>query len=377
MSPNTLDFWRYVIQHKHELETILTSRLTEGTSGIRGRIDAVRTTIRRRLTGNGALFVFREPKRSYEVGPNQLVAWVLRKAHSMAGSLSAGEQSEYSAMRREALKLTYDVLRMEGMKALSNTALLQSARPSASAVKQAAASRRPIYRKAYETYRLLLAIENGEDDAINSVLRDTLIAPLKDWQSFELLTALSVAEAIARETQLPMRIADLSLGLDEPIIQVGQFAILWQRHGPGYRAPVLERYEQKVESILNVYGVSYSSDRPDIVIVDEITHEPVAIIEAKYFEKEQASRDALRDAIEQIVRYARGYQPRTRLDDLLGRSLVAVMSRSEIQPTAALPPGVPWIVDFGDLVAGRFGLWVAAILAGRSAPPSAGSGSAS
>jgi hypothetical protein len=377
MSPKTLDLWRYVIQHKHELETILTSALTEGTSGIRGRVDAIGTTIRRRLSGNGALFVYREPKRTYEVGPNQLVAWVLRKAHSVAESLEAGDQSEYTTMRKDALKLTYDVLRIDAMRALCSTALLQSARPSISAVKQAAASRRPIYRKAYETYALLLAVENGEEDAINSVLRETLIAPLKTWQSFELFTALTVARAVADKTGQDMRIADLSLGSEEPIIHVGSLAILWQRQGVGYRQPTLECYEQKISSILDIYGTPYASDRPDIVIVDELQNETVSIVEAKYFEKEQAGRDAFRDAVEQVVRYARGYQPQTPLDDLLGRSLVAVMSRAELQPTAFLAAGVPSLVDFEDMAAGRFDPWLGAVLAGRSAPPSAGSSSAS
>jgi hypothetical protein len=380
MSSKTLELWRYAISHKHELETILSARLTEGLRGIRGRLNAIQTVVRRRVTGNAALFAYYEPRRSYNVGPNQLVAWILRKAHLAAKSLSGGTPSPYSNMRDEALKLTYNARRLEAMKSLAQPTFIQSARLSASAIKQAARSRRSIYRRAHETYELLRGIEDGSENAINAVLRETLIAPLKDWQTFELMTALGIARSIERRTGMSMRISDLTLGMLKPIIRIGQYSLYWQKHGPEYLTPSLEMYEGKVDFILRAYGAPFASDRPDLTIVDESLQRTIAIVEAKFFSAEISGRDAFRLAVEQVVRYARGYSHRTPLDDLLGCSLVALWSRREIQSPATLPTGVPILVDFEDLLEdfeGRLREWSAAVFARRVAPPFSGRASAS
>ena len=115
MSPTMLEFWRFLIEHKHELEMILTSGVVEGTAGIRGRVDALATATRQRLTGNPALFVYREPRRTYDRGPNRLVAWVLRKSQSVVEALAAAGDSTYGTMREEALKLMHDARRVEAI----------------------------------------------------------------------------------------------------------------------------------------------------------------------------------------------------------------------------------------------------------------------
>ncbi len=62
-------------------------------------------------------------------------------------------------------------------------------RPGLGALRDAARSRRMIYRHAIAAYITLTGIEAGEEEALRRVLNSTLIAPLDQWRRFELAVA--------------------------------------------------------------------------------------------------------------------------------------------------------------------------------------------
>ncbi|MFP3607804.1 hypothetical protein, partial [Paraburkholderia sp. SIMBA_053] len=84
-----------------------------------------------------------------------------------------------------------------------------------------------------------------------------------------------------------------------------------------------EPSERRTAEILSALGFRSGWDRPDIVVTCAETEAVVALAEVKYFASSEGDgKDAVRAAIDQLVRYARGYRPEDEWDDLLTHSLV-------------------------------------------------------
>ena len=223
----------------------------------------------------------------------------------------------------------------------------------------------------------LTRVENGDEVAINAILRETLIAPLKDWQSFELMTALGIAGAMEKRLGATMQINNLTFAMDAPIIRIGRFAIHWQRHGPGY--VVLPSKNTRRRSRQSLRSMALLSAQTDLIWFSLTRRNARRLLSSNPSTSNLSRRQGMRYGLlsKDIVRYARGYPFTGTLDNTLGRSLVALISRGDIQPVAVLPVGVPSIADFDDLVAESLDSWLSSVLLGRLAPPSVGSGSAS
>ena len=175
---------------------------------------------------------------------------------------------------------------------------------------------------------MLRDIEAGDEDAIQDLLADTLLGPMQVWQRFELAVGLGISRALSSALASPVRLGFLAGGGD-PISRVGRYEIYWQIRTDSYTRPVREPSEELVARLLQQYGLSEGFDRPDLVVLDRESRKAVAIVEVKYFANEENyGADALRTAIEQLVRYARGYRYMEEIDDLLDHSIVALI-RSE------------------------------------------------
>ena len=113
-------------------------------------------------------------------------------------------------------------------------------RPGPGALRDAARSRRMIYRLAIAAYDTLARVEAGDEEALRSVLRSTLIGPPRTvaalrgspWGS-------GIGEALAAETGEPMRLALLGKSSGTPIISCGRYEHLLAGGAAGLFTPAL------------------------------------------------------------------------------------------------------------------------------------------
>lgn len=359
VSPVVRDLATYVLQHRHEIQSMLTTARRVEDSTVRGRIDARATLLHRRMTGLTTAMVSHEPLRSYDSGPNQVLIWVLMQARSLALRFAA--MLPDSASYRDGVDAAIQGLeQVRRIHAISLMAADPSAanRPGSAAILEARRSRREIYRRAQQAYEMLVRIESGNPDTIASMLRDTLLAPLESWRRYELAIAFSVAEAIAAADQKPLTLNLVMGETSVPIVRAGRYSVFWQSRTHFYRPADLEPSELVVRRILDVYGMSAASDRPDLVVVDDERNAVAAVIEVKYLTAEDAS-DRVRSAVTQLVRYARLYHPIDETGPLLGRSLVAVSQGLDgLAIPEPVPDATPMIYDFAAIQRGQLAAWV-------------------
>ena len=350
------DFLSYVLSHRHEAQSLLQIHRRTDDAVARGRIDARNTVLAQRVSGHPSLIVSEEPVRSFNTGPNQVVAWVVHMAASHVARLfalqppgSAYAEMIAAAMSEIAAVKRLDVLREPVKHVAANR------RPGPGALRDAARSRRMIYRHAIAAYNTLTGVEAGEEEALLRVLLSTLIAPLEQWRRFELAVAVGIGEAIAEETDEAMRLSVLGILPGQPIIRCGRFALYWQSGTTLFSLPSLEPSEIRLEAVLAAYGMGLAADRPDLVIVDQEAEVVAAIVEVKYLAGDTATA-RFREAAAQVVRYVRGYSNSTSIDSLIRRSLIAIsMDAPEILDNAA--PTV-WAVDFSAMRTGALRGWV-------------------
>jgi hypothetical protein len=359
VSPTVRELALYVLQHRHEIQSMLSSTCRIEDGMVRGRIDARATLLHRRISGLSTAMVGDEPLRSYDSGPNQLLIWVLIQAWALGMRFAA--MLPASASYRETVTATVQTLeQVRRIQAIGLMAAEASAtrRPGAAALLEAGRSRRLIYRRAREAYEILLRIEAGDPETIATLLRHTLLAPLEAWRRYELAIAFSVAEALAASGAGVVTLSLLLGDTSSPIVRVGRYAIYWQSRTDFYRPPEIEPSERVVRHILDAYSLSASSDRPDLVLIDHEHQSVTAVIEVKYLTSEDAS-DRVRSAVEQLVRYARLYHPTNQTGPLLGRSLVAIsQGLGGLAVPDLLPPDIPMICDFASIRRGQLGAWV-------------------
>jgi len=356
ISPPVLAFLRYVLSHRHEAQSLLQLERRMDDAVARGRIDARGTMLARRVSGHPSLVLYEEPVRSFNTGPNQVVAWVVHMVATYAGRLFALQppDSGYAGAIEAAMADITAVKRLDALREPLKAVAVHR-RPGPGALRDAARSRRMIYRLAIAAYNTLSAIEAGREDVLCEVLHSTLMGPLEPWRRFELAVGLGIGEALAAETGEKMTLAVLGKTAGAPIITCGRFAIFWQGGGGVFTPPPPEPSEERLERLLTAYGMKLSSDRPDLVIVDRDSQKARGIVEVKYLAGDTANA-RFREAAGQVVRYARGYVPEADLDDLVRASLIA-LSRD----TPALldeHAAAPRAVDFTGLTDGSLYAWV-------------------
>ena len=336
VSSPILNLCDHVLRNRHELQSSLAERLRMDDAVVRGRLDARRTVMVRAVSGHPTRVVFAEPVRSYTSGPNHVLVWVLQRAHFLLARFAAEAEpySGYSEKIATGIKALSAARRIGTVaQAIADTDSTQY--PSPQSLTQAAAARKRLYRLAHAALQLLRRVEDGDPDAIAAMLQDTLVAPLHEWQTFELALALGMGTALADATGGQLRLRRIAPGSASALIEAGGYVLHWQSRTAAYSDPPPEPSEEKVSGILAAYGIGAGGDRPDVVVTHGGAGQVVAIGEAKFFtDATEGWRAAFRDAAAQLVRYARG-TPRVR------RSMACWSARSSVFGTIPLWKGRP------------------------------------
>jgi hypothetical protein len=301
--------------------------------------------------------VAHEPVRSFNTGPNLVLAWVLREAAAYTARLLAwqGATSHYLPVIEHAQTSMRQVQRIEALREPIRAVALGQ-RPNAGAVRDAARSRRPLYRLAVDAYRLLQGLERGDPDAIDRVARSALLAPLEDWRRFELAVGLGVGEALARATAAPLHLHLLGADSAAPIVTAGRFALYWQQITRYHTPAPLEPSEVAARDALLDYGIATGTERPDLVVVDRDQDAVAAVVEVKYIAGDTATA-RFREAVDQVVRYGRSYAAAGATGPLVALSRNAPLR-------VAHAATAPFCVDF-EAIMQPHGLdaWAAAVVA--------------
>ena len=228
------EFLSYLLSHRHEAQSLLRARRHTDDAVVRGRIDARDTKVAQLMSGNSSLVVSNELVRSFNTGPNQVVAWVVHTASTHVSRLFKrhSPESPYAGLIRAAMRDIAAVTRLEAFREPMRH-VASNRRPELGALRSAARSRQVIYQRAIEAYTLLMGVEAGEEKALLSVLDSTLIAPVEPWRRLELAVAVGIGESLAEETGQDMHLSLIGgqqkrHGDDHPIIQCGRFEIYWQ-----------------------------------------------------------------------------------------------------------------------------------------------------
>jgi hypothetical protein len=361
----------YARLNSHEMQSVLGCRVVTDTA-IRGRIMAAETALAQTIHANPALYIFEAPFRSFDNGPNRVLGWTLRLASQLARRFRSMLPDEATYFERTAEMLA-SVRHLERVLPMTNDALLQM--PNADDVRAARSSRIRLYRLAADAYDAMRALERREESAVADLLRTALVGPMERWRQFELALMLAMADAVASRIGIRPILRELRPGPSDMLIHIGPYGVRWQRPGPTYEPPMLEYWEGRSKGILSEYGLPSGYDRPDVVLYEVASGKTLAVGEAKYFESDDW-RDRLRDAVSQVVTYARGYEgAQGDTDAIIGRSIIALWAIDGQAPRVTLR--TPFVATFADF---RFGLdvWAGRVLDGsRSAPPFAGSGTSS
>ena len=363
VSETVRDLVSHLSRHRHEIQAVLQSQRHEDDARVRGSCDARATLVRRLVTGHPTVTVSHAPVRTFESGPNHVLTWVLEAAWRLGLRFEnlLPEGASYRAAIERTTPGLETIRRFDTVHQAAKTINL-TRRPGPQAVKEASRSRRQIYVLASRAYRVLQSIEAGEADAIVALLNDTLLGPLQLWQRFELAVGLGVARALSAALSQPVALGFLGRGA-EPISRVGAYEVHWQARTPAYAAPTPEPSEALTADLLTRYGLSLGADRPDLVVLDG-DGAAVAIVEVKYFSSdENDGADALRGAVGQLVRYARGYRLMPQVKDILDHSIVAVSRHEAGMVPDPKPYGLPVIVDFEGLRQRRLELWARRLVA--------------
>ena len=335
-------------ENPQQLQAVLEARLREDDARIHGRFDARATALRRLVTGQPTLIVSHEPRRTYESGPNHVLAWVLENAWRLVRHFQdlVPEGASYLDLIGACAPGLEAVRRFDAMHQVVKAPNVLH-RPGPQAVKEASRSRRPIYVLASQAYQRLLEVEAGVDAAVRHLLNDTLLGPLHAWPRFELAVGLGIARALSSAQGQGVELGFFAGG-GEPIAKVGRYGIYWQARTDKFRTPTQEPSEALTSRLLRAYGINEGADRPDLVLIDNRGEgEAVAVVEVKYFNSgENDASDAVRPAVAQLVRYARGYRSMGDIETILDHSILAVAHAEEDRMPEETPFGIPLLVDF-------------------------------
>ncbi|MBL0769570.1 hypothetical protein JI743_12205 [Sphingopyxis sp. DHUNG17] len=356
----------HLLERPHETQALLAYRERVDDAVARGRIDARKTWLYRQQTGLPSALVTHEPVRSFNTGPNMLLAWVLREAATYTARLVSwqGSNSPYLPMLELAQTQMRQVQKIEALREPLKAVSLGQ-RPNGGAVRDSSRARRPLYRKAAEAYRLLQGLEHGNADAIERVARSALIAPLEDWRRFELAVGLGVGEALSRVDGGPLQLHLLGSDSSGPMLTAGRFAVYWQQITKYHTPAPLEPSEIAIRDALADYGIAAGTERPDLIVVDRLADAVAAVVEVKYIAGDTATT-RFREAVAQVVRYGRSYAPPGGTAPLLERSLVALSSGAQERTGHAA--AAPFFANF-EAISRPHGLdaWAAAV-AGHPVP---------
>jgi hypothetical protein len=364
------DLCENIISKSFQLQRNVESVIEFDDVHVRGRIDAIKTILARSLSGYPNRVAYHSVKKEYSDGPNKVLAWVVRYSYNYARrwldlmeiNIPPNEHDSRSKTRT-TLALITDVHKIGVIKEIAYGGNSFN-RPNSQSLFQASRSRKDVYRSAYKAYCFLQELERGEKESIKILLEDTLLKPKEDYQILELALALGLAQGISLKIAQPVLVKEISIRGSSMIISIGHISISWQTRTNSYVAPIKEPSEQLISSLLPIYNLNNSSDRPDIIVKNENTSQVIAIGEAKSFKHDiDGWRDPLRQALEQIVRYSRGYSnSQTDQFDLIKRSVILLSDYPQnIRPSTGFNAG-PTVFDITDILNASLTGWIDRIL---------------
>jgi hypothetical protein len=360
---------RFLLDHSRSPLTRIDFEEAEAYGNIPGALLAGRSSIEQMRRGDPCLFLVEEPSATVLWPANRLVAWTLNEAFQVLLStqkrFDLGEEYEWLHPRAQELD---NALRN---KAISEILLTPQSRrrPSVDAQRSCARSRSQLYRLALEAFSLLASLEAGEDEAVLTILRTSILPNLEPWRRFELATALSATEALAIATgQVPHLTIPIRGGT--VVATVGEFDIYWQYAMPKRDLSFLDKTEKLANDLMASLGISGGTDISDLTIVWRPGNTVIGIVECKWFESQGATYNAIRDASSQMARYIRDIYPD---DDALAVRLASnsIIVTAELGPAPESIDGSKAIhlTDFVGLKVGKLNQWAVNVVASVPAQP--------
>ena len=313
-SPDMHSLLEYLLRRHGEIVSSSTIGIRETTGSIRGPGLWPRTYVQRQVTANPALVMYRDIRRTFDVGPNRVLQTVIlnasRSLEPYAGRTELAG-TPYGLAIRQTASLALRARRVMELRQIASPLVTSPIRePSIQDVRQASESSRRLYVLAAKLYQLHRSIAFNRVESLRDVLSGTLVAPLFAWQRFELFAVLHLGLALQRLSGYQAHLHDLTGAMRGPAVTVGPREIYWGVRPPGALPPsTLPPRRLRIESILERFGLSPRSGRSDITIVDSAQSEVLAIVECKYSSGEigDSSRQ-FREAANQVVDYVEDYE---------------------------------------------------------------------
>lgn len=346
-------------RHHHEIRPSLQPKHILGNGRILGRLDAVASEIEQRRTGNLSNVVCITPSRSYQSRENLLLAWTIDRAWRACQALRtiAGAASVQGHLVDERLEKIQRYRRTETLKSIEVQNNVARQRPSLSDIVAVNRSRVGIYRLAAEAAHLLMRVEEADPRALQDIATQVVVGPEPTWKRYELAVLLALATALSQALEQKLTLGFLLPGEGGPVATVGEYEFYWQIRTDAYRTPPPELSEVLVRSIASYFGLGASVDRPDIVVYSSRTQTVVALAEVKWFSNDENARSILFEAIQQVVRYARGYRFADDVSLMLGTCIIALASSRDITIPLSQQPGIPFLLDAEGVLAGKASAW--------------------
>lgn len=320
---------QFVVHNPRRLTTAIVYEEVERSGEISGSINAGATLMAQARTLNPTLFVVLEPTVTVHSEPNHLVAWTLSEAlHILLSARRFYKNLDQYTWFNSKVSILEQALRHDTLQDVMFTATGKK-RPTGSAIRAASKARVPIYQKAIEVFDLLEKIERGLEEAVATCLSQTLIAQLEYWQQLELATAIEAAYALSVSTNKPVSLS-FPIIAGRPVAEVGPFEIYWQYTIPHRSREQLDITELWSRQVAAGIGIKAFDSRADVVICYH--GNVVSIFECKYFESRSSLPQAVLDASNQIVRYARDVHPESipQAKAILARNCIVVADRDSL-----------------------------------------------
>lgn len=352
----------HILENPREAKSVLVMNTVVTQGDISGVLDARASVIEQMVSGDPSRYVLSQPLRSYAFGPNHLVAWVLKEAQAGIQAVLGHNPKGLPVALADSQAIIHDIEQILRVRVFKEIALSldTASKPGASAVRMAAKSRVPLYKKALEAFHILDRLESGEQAFLADFLSNVVLGGLDAPQKFELATGLLCMNALGEALGVQPKLQRLLKGGKDPIASVGRFDIYWQFTTPALPDIAMEPSELRVKGLLKFLGIEYKGSRTDIVITSRASNTVLAIVECKYFLDESSAVRATQAAVSQIVRYARELLPTgVGLDSLIRNSLVVTVDKGALVEKMSYsdPKHLIGHTDFRGMIAGSLVPW--------------------
>jgi hypothetical protein len=365
LSKEVRELVTYLQNSTHELQAVLATERQIHRDTVRGRLAARETQILRLSSGQPTWTVCITPLRTFDSGANKVLSWVLSQVSASFRNADKHWGGTHYQLLANELQLGLEAIRrFEPVRDLLESA--SSTEPSKQGLNECFRSRRRIYRYAGSAFALWQNMRAGHPSALRSVFNDVILGPAPIWQRFEIAVGLAAARALSEALGGQLLLGSVLASSQEPFAQVGKLLIYWQNRTSWFSSPRPEASESIASEIYAELRLWAGGDRPDFVVVDTQEGRVLSVLEAKYFEdSDDDGAGAIRLAVEQLVRYARGYRPMSEVRSLLRKSVVALSQSPRFVTVGMNSRDAPWIADFNSLSRGDLLLWAREVLAGR------------